>query len=117
VNYLTYEIAEDITGYHADRIFISESFDRNHILVAFDEYAYNSGAGLVHDLRYEQSNLGDGKYILYLDMPSIKLQNADHEALRTGRKLLLFKSDGTPKGELQDPIGLGYTIGSIGILN
>ena len=117
VNYLTFEMADDITGYHIDRIFISDSFDRQHILVAFDEYAYNNGAGLVHQLKYDPSDVGDGKYILYHDIPVNEIQNADHEGTRVGRKLLLFRSDGTLKTNLQDPIGLNYTVGSIGILN
>lgn len=117
VDYLTYDAAEDITGYHPDRFFINESFDRQHVLVAFDEYAYNGGEGLVHDLRYEQVGADGARSILYLDIPQAMLQNADHEATRTGRKLLLFNADGTLKAELNDPIGLKDTIGSIGILN
>ena len=117
VDYLTWEAVEDITGYHLDRIFISDSFDGNYILVAFDEYEYNNGAGLVHSLKYEQSDIGDGKYILYYDIPLSEIQGADHEATRVGRKLLLFDANGTLRESLQDPIGLDYTMGTIGILN
>lgn len=117
VEYLTFEYVEDITGYHPDRIFISGTFDGKYILAAFDEYDYNSGAGLVHNLKYEESDTGNGKYFLYLDIPPAELQGASHEALPVGRKLLLFRSDGTLENTLQDPIGLNYTIGSIGILN
>ncbi len=122
VHYLTYEVAEDITGYHIDRIFISDSFDSSSILVAFDEYAYNSGAGLVHDLKYELSDepLDQGepeKYILYYSIPLNEIQAVDHAGARVGRKLLLFNADGTLNQSLQDPVGLNFTIGSIGILN
>jgi hypothetical protein len=117
VDYLTFEPVEDITGYHLDRIFIGESSAGSNILIAFDEYTYNNGAGLVHSLHYELSNLNDGKHILYYDIPLANIQNADHEGTRVGRKLLLFGSDGSLQQSLQDPIGLNYTIGSIGILN
>ncbi len=122
VNYLTFEPVEDIIGYHIDRIFISDSFDGSNILVAFDEYAYNNGAGLVHDLKYELSDepLDQGepeKHILYYSIPLNEIQAVDHGGTRVGRKLLLFNADGTLKESLQDPVGLSYTIGSIGILN
>ncbi len=117
VEYMTFEYVEDITGYHLDRIFISDTFDGNYILVAFDEYDYNSGAGLVHNLNYQESDQADGNYFLYLDIPPNEIQGASHEALPVGRQLLLFRSDGTLEDSLQDPIGLNYFIGSIGILN
>ncbi len=117
VHHLTFEIADDITNYHIDRIFISESFDRSYILVSLDEYTYNNGAGLVNSLKYEPSDSGDGSYILYYGIPPNEIQNADHEGIRTGRKMLLFKSDGTLKTQLQDPIGINFTIGSMGIVD
>jgi hypothetical protein len=117
VDYLTFEPVEDITGYHLDRIFINESLAGGNVLVAFDEYTYNNGAGLVHSLHYDPSDIGNGKYILYYSIPPTQIQNADHEGTRVGRQLLLFGSNGTLQQSLQDPVGLGYTIGSIGILN
>jgi hypothetical protein len=113
---------DDITGYHLDRIFISKTLDGRHALVAFDEYAYNNGAGLEHELRFEVADchLNDPDAqpsVLYYGIAPDKLQNCDHEGQRTGRKLLLFNADGTLKSQLQDPIGLGLTVGSIGILN
>ncbi len=119
--FLTGEHVDDITGYHIDRIFISDTFDGNYVLVAFDEYAYNNGAGLVHDLEEVDTGLdtqgGENKYFVYHDIPPEEIQGASHEALPSGRKLLLLKSDGTLEQSLQDPVGLGWIIGSIGILN
>ena len=118
VRTLTYDIVDDIIGLHIDRIFINESFDKQHILVAYDEYAYNNGEGLVHELKYGATlSDGTGWDILYYDIAASKLQYCDHDAVRTGRKLLLFKSDGTLEAQLADPIGLDKKIGSIGILN
>jgi hypothetical protein len=57
------------------------------------------------------------KYILYYSIPLNEIQAVDHGGTRVGRKLLLFNPDGTLKENLQDPVGLSYSIGSIGILN
>lgn len=117
VDYLAFETVEDITGYHMDRIFISETFDGNNILIAFDEYKYNGGKGFVHQLKYEQSDSGEDKSILFYGIPASEIQNADHEAARVGRQILLFRGDGTFKGNIEDPLGLNLTIGSVGMLN
>lgn len=117
VDHLADRAVDDITGYHIDRIFLSETFDGSHILAAFDEYTYNNGKGLIHNLKYDPSDADNTKYILYYDIPTNEIQNADHEATRTGRQLLLFRSDGSLKANLNDPVGLVFTLGSVGILN
>jgi len=115
--YLTFEYVDDITGYHIDRIFINESLDSEYILVVFDEYSYNSGKGMIHNLTYEQSDMLDGLYFLFYKIPLGYIQACDHVGARVGRQMLLFKKDGTLVNKLTDPIGLNYTIGQAGILN
>ena len=115
--YLTFEYVDDITGYHIDRIFINESLDGEYILVVFDEYSYNNGKGMIHNLTYEESDEGNGLYFLFYKILLSDIQACDHVGARVGRQLLLFKKDGTLVNKLTDPIGLNYTIGQAGILN
>ena len=120
VSFLTFEPAQDITGYHPDRIFLSESRGGSFVLVAFDEYEYNNGEGFLHTLNYDYLGADtDGRayHFLYFDIPEAKLQYADHEAKRVGRRIMLFDKDGRLLENLQDPVGLTGSIGSIGILN